>query len=488
MMLLWMVVLVPAVLAVVSVLQRSPRAVLGTAVVGSLLEAGLVCAIAQSGLRGRVFAAGRHLMMDPLSTFNLLIVVGVFALSSIYAWDYFSPRIRGGRFPISTARRFGAAWFAFLGSMVLVLTTNNVGLMWVGMEATTLASVMLVCLDFDHESVQASWTYLFLCSVGIALALLGTFLFCAEAKGVAGQGLSAFLWTDLVSIAPNMRPAATRLAFVVLLVGYGTKAGLAPMHTWLPGAHSQAPTPVSAVLSGVLLNCAIYAISRYLPLTDAATGANGWPFRVLLPFGIVSIAVAAAFIVHEHDVKRLLAYHSVEHMGIIVLGLGVGGSAAALYHTLNHSVCKMLTFFCAGDLASRYGTRDMRRMGSLLRLAPLAGSGLVLGILVLVGAPPFAVFMSELWIVRTGLGGGHTVAVLLFLAGAGVVFIAAIKHAVDMIWQTPDPSLDLAVEPPRSRWVLIALPLLLLAAIGIWMPPSLRQVLTDAASVIGGQR
>lgn len=484
---LWIVVLAPFAFAIAAALMPRARAVFTTVVVGSVGEAVAAVALAPAGLTGRVFAGHRHLLADSLSTYNLLLVVAVFLLSSLYACSSFAPRLRSGKLPLSTARRFGAAWFAFLGSMVLVLTTNNLGLMWVGMEATTLASVLLICLEFDRESLHASWTYLILCSVGIALALLGTFLFCAEAKAAAPAGLSPFLWTDLTQIAPSMRPAAAKLAFLFLLVGYGTKVGLAPMHTWLPDAHSQAPAPVSAVLSGVLLNCAMYAISRFLPLTEAATGGSGWPFHLLIPFGLVSIGLAAAFIVHEHDIKRLLAYHSVEHMGIIALGLGVGGVAAALFHTLNHSICKMLTFFCAGDLVERYGTHDMRRMGGLLAAAPLAGTGLVLGILVLVGAPPFSIFMSELWIVRSGLEAGHGWAVFAFLAGAAIVFVAAVQHAIEMIWRTRDAGSSLR-PAPRSHWALVALPLALLLLVGVFLPRPLEHVLAQAAGVIGGSR
>jgi hydrogenase-4 component F len=240
------------------------------------------------------------------------------------------------------------------------------------------------------------------------------------------------------------------------------------------------------VLSGVLLNCGVYAISRFLPLTEAATGGVGWPFHMLLPFGLISIVLGAAFIAHEHDVKRLLAYCSVEHMGIIVIGLGVGGAAAALYHTLNHSICKMLTFFCAGDIADRYGTRDMRRIGALLRVAPVAGTGLVLGILALVGAPPFAVFMSELWIVRAGVAGGHTPVVLAFLAGAGVVFVVAIKRAIDMVYQEQDETAPMPADYPRSNAALVAIPILVLLGMGVFMPRFLGDALSNAAAVIGG--
>ena len=316
---------------------------------------------------------------------------------------------------------------------------------------------MLICLEFDRPSLQAAWAYLLICSVGIALALLGTFLLCGEARTAASGG-DPFLWTHLSELAPRMRAAPVRLAFLFLLVGYGTKAGLAPMHTWLPAAHSQAPSPVSAVLSGVLLNCAIYCISRFVPIVEGTSVDAGWSLGLLVPFGLVSIGVAAAFIVGEHDIKRLLAFHSVEHMGIIALGIGVGGGAAALFHTLNHSVCKMLTFFCAGTLAQRFGTRDMRQMRGILGSAPAAGAGIVLGILALVGLPPFSIFMSELWIVKVGIAGGRYWTIAVFLAGAGVVFIAAIRHAIEMVWKRPGEGRE-PVAPARIAWPLVVLPL-----------------------------
>jgi hydrogenase-4 component F len=425
-------------------------------------------------------------MIDPLSLFHVQLVAGIFALSSLYAWDYFLPRAREGRFAGRTARLFGACWFAFLTSMLLVLTANNLGLMWVAMEATTVASALLICLDFDPASIKAAWGYLLVCSVGIVLALMGTFLFCGEAGTVAAASEKAFLWTDLGSLAPRMRPGPAKLAFLFVLVGYGTKAGLAPMHTWLPDAHSRAPTPVSAVLSGVLLNCALYAISRFLPLVDAATGGHGWAFSILVPFGLVSIVVAAAFIVHEHDLKRLLAYHSVEHMGIITLALGVGATAASLFHTMNHSITKMLTFFCAGALVERFGTRDMRLMRGILGAAPLVATGIVLGVLALIGAPPFSIFMSELWIVRVGAAGGHLAAVVVFLTGAAIVFVAALKHAMEMVWRAPGGA---ETAPPVGHrltvgWPLVVLPLVLLLVVGVWMPGGL--ALERAAGVITG--
>ena len=274
-----------------------------------------------------------------------------------------------------------------------------------------------------------------------------------------------------------------RLAFVFALVGFGTKAGLAPMHSWLPEAHSQAPTPVSAVLSGVLLNCALYCLSRLLPLIEPTS--PGWAFNVLIPFGILSVGVAAAFILHERDIKRLLAFSSVEHLGIITLGLGFGAPAAALFHTLNHSVGKMLAFFCAGALVQRYKTRDMTRMTETLREMPTVGAGFLLALSALIGMPPFSILMSELWIARTGLENGHAVAVVLFFIGIAVVFIAAFRRAVEMTWSGKTAGEPNGVTRGLNI-AMVAAPLLLLLLLGLWMPAVFRDFLERAAAVIGG--
>jgi hydrogenase-4 component F len=479
-------VVLPAAGALLALMLPSPRLVLGSCVAGGVLLASGTGAIAVQVLRGApepVLAADGQLFFDPLSAYHALLVVGVFALSSIYACYYFAPRIASGSFDTRMARRFGCLWFLFLGSMLLTLIANNVGLMWVGIEATTVASALLVCLDRNRPAVRAAWNYLVMCSVAIALALLGVVVACAAGRAAGGDGRSVFLWTELRALAPHMQPGPLRLAFVFALVGFGTKAGLAPLHSWLPDAHGHAPTPVSAVLSGVLLNCALYCLSRFLPVVEPS--APGWAASVLVPFGILSMAVAAAFIVHERDVKRLLAFHSVEHMGIITLGLGFGAPAAALFHTFNHSVCKMLTFFCAGTLAQRYQSRDMSRMHGILRLAPLAGGGLVAGLLALIGTPPFSVFVSELWIARVGLAHGHIAAVVLFFIAAAVVAIAAFRHAIEMTWEGEGQ----AAPSGRTRGIglgLVAAPLGVLLAVGIWMPPSFGDALSRAASMIGG--
>ena len=479
----WLVA-VPAPLGLVAGALRTPRAVLRMCITGSVLMALLTGVAAVPALRERQLSLGGQLMLDPLSGFHAMVVVGVFVFASFYARHYFAPAVASGSFDRAKANRFGFLWFLFLGSMLLTLVSNNLGLMWVGMEATTIASALLVCLDRKPPAVRAAWTYLVMCSVAIALALLGIIVLCAEAGTIAARGSSVFLWSQITELGPLLEPGPVRLAFLLALVGYGTKAGLAPMHSWLPEAHGQAPTPVSAVLSGVLLNCALYCLSRFVPIVESSS--PGWANGVLVPFGVISLGVAAAFIAREHDVKRLLAFHSVEHMGIITLGLGFGAPAAALFHTLNHSVCKMLTFFCAGALAQRYGTSDMHRMKGSLRALPLAGGGFLIALLALIGTPPFSVFMSELWIARAGINGGHWVATVLFIAATTIVFIAAFRHAAGMTWPATEGATAPQGPTPGLGWALVAAPLALLLVLGLVMPPSFSALLGRAGAIVAG--
>ena len=263
-----------------------------------------------------------------------------------------------------------------------------------------------------------------------------------------------FLWTDLMKIAHEMRPDAVKLAFVFLLVGYGTKAGLAPMHSWLPDAHGQAPAPVSAVLSAVLLNCALYAICRVVPVVNIATDGAGW--GILVPFGALSVIVAALHVLREKDMKRLLAYCSVEHIGIIALAVGLGAPAIALFHTLNHSVAKMAAFFYAGTIAHDRGTKKADEIGGLLRIHPVIGTGLIASILALIAMPPSPVFQSELWLVKFGISGALR-AIGVLLLGVAILAFGLVKPFFGMVWrkETSDiRPLQLLVSRslPYCRW------------------------------------
>jgi hydrogenase-4 component F len=488
-MLLWALMILPPLLAGACLLARLPRQILRLVSAGGAGWACLAGATAWTTFaHGPIFAARGWLYLDALSAYHAVVLGLVLGASSVYAWGYFQGEIAEGTLSRRSAHRFGALWFGSAAAMTLVLLSNNLGLMWVGIEATTLLTAFLICVHVTPLSLEAMWKYLVVCSVGVAFAFVGTLLVGASAQRLGLGGAEMLLWTRLRESAASLAPGSMKLAFLFLMVGYGTKAGLAPLHSWLPDAHSQAPAPVSALFSGFMLNTALYCIVRYLPLVEGATGGSGWGRELLVAFGITSILVAAAFIVFQHDGKRLLAYHSVEHMGIIALGLGLGGvgTFAALWHTLNHAVCKALAFFSMGRLGQMYGTHDLDRMAGAMRRSPVWGIGFFGGVLVLIGVAPFAIFMSEFQILRAAVDARAFIALTLFLLGAGIVFIGALRHAMTPAWgeEVCKPRLQ---ESGVADVVLVFGALGLLLVLGLWMPGPLTTALDAAAFVVGGR-
>lgn len=485
-----LLVALPAVLAGAALLLRSARGVLwltAGATVMTAVAAGLTAA--QVLRHGPVFAAGGWLMLDALSAYHALLTSAVFALSSLYAISYFHREIQSGHFTPRVARRYGSLWLGALAAMMLVLVSNNLGMMWVGIEATTLLTAFLICTHASPAALEAMWKYLLMCSVGVALAFTGILLLAASTAPVALPGSEALLWTNLRDSALWLDPVLLKAGFIFLVIGYGTKAGLAPMHNWLPDAHSQAPAPVSAIFSGTLLNAALYCILRCLPLVEASTGHAGWGRGILAAFGLLSVGLAAVFIVFQQDAKRLLAYSSVENIGVITLGIGLGGfgAVAGLFHALNHSLCKSVLFFCAGSVGQSVGTHDLRRMAGAARVAPLWGGGFVVGLLALIGVAPFALFLSEFYILRAAVEAGSYWTAGLFLAALATVFVAVLRHAIAVAW---GPVTATAPAPSGSatvlRGVMVFVPLAALLILGVWMPPTLLTMLTQAAQLIGG--
>lgn len=485
----WILLGVPTALAATCLCLRSAGQVLRLVAVGGAAWAAVAAVAAwMACAAGPAVAAREWLYLDPLSAYHLVVLALVLGSSSIYAWGYFAGEVAAGTLPLEAARRFGGLWFSSAAAMTTVLVCNNLGLMWVGIEATTLLTAFLICVHVTPLSLEATWKYLMVCSVGVAFAFLGTLLTAASAQRLGLSGFEMLLWTRLHASASALAPGTMKLAFVFLVVGYGTKAGLAPLHSWLPDAHSQAPAPVSALFSGFMLNTALYCILRHLPLAEGATGQAGWARELLVGFGIVSILLAAAFIVFQKDGKRLLAYSSVEHLGIIALGIGLGGVGvfAALWHTLNHSIGKSLAFFSMGRLGQRYGTHDLATLAGAVRRSPLWGVGFCGGLLALIGAAPFAVFMSELMILRAAAEAKAYGVMLLFLAGASIVFVGALRHVITPAWgeeaAVPRPGTDGPADV-----LLVGGGLLLLLLLGLWLPAPLAETLARAAQVAGGR-
>ncbi len=476
-------------------LPRPPH-VLRLIVAVSAVELALVANVWASVLaNGFVKAADQWFYVDAFSGFYLTVLVLVFLLSSVFAGVYFAHEIgENGEtgehcFTLPVAHRFGALWLGSLTAMMLVLVSNNLGIMWVGMEGTTLLSAFLISLHPSRLSLEAMWKYLIICSVGIAFAFIGTIFAAASIQSAGGAQDDALFWTTLASADVQLDPTLMKFAFIFILVGYGTKTGLAPIHSWLPDAHSQAPTPVSAMFSGFLLNTALYCIMRFVPPARHALGAD-FANGLLIFFGTISILVAAGFIVFQRDAKRLLAYHSVEHLGIITLGFGLGplGTFAALFHTLNHSVCKSLAFFAVGRLGQEAGSHDMHRLSGALRADRLWGIALLGSVLALIGVAPFSVFMSEYQLLRAAAAGGKWLILVLFLAASSVVFLSALRHLIDMAFGDPQSSAPAARDNtsgirPGVLIVVSAMGLLLL--LGLWMPVWFSGALASAAVVLG---
>lgn len=487
--LLWIVLLLPLAGCGICQLLRSPKKVLSFVCIGvicigilEVVTAGLVFS------RNTISSCGEWFYMDALSAYHLIVMALVFCMSSVYGKHYFDKEIRDGIFTIKAAKRYGSLWFASLATMTLVLVSNNLGIMWVGMETTTLVTAFLICIRKDKASIEGMWKYLIVCSVGIAFAFMGTLFVAASTYKLQGGFSGGIFWTQLRTVAGSLDSKLMKIGFLFVFVGYGTKAGLSPMHTWLPDAHSQAPSPVSAIFSGFMLNAALYCIMRYTSLIGLVPGNVNLSRDFFLVFGVLSIVVAAAFILSQHDLKRLLAYHSVEHLGIIAIGMGMGplGIFAALFHTLNHSICKSLGFFCAGRLGQIYGSHDMRGMTGALRLSPLWGGGLLGSLLALIGIAPFALFMSELLIVKAAIATHLIWVLVVFLAGSCIIFAAASKHALSVVYGTP-PVLDFKPHRPSiTDTSIVVFSLGVLLVLGLWMPNSLHEILCRAANIAEG--
>ncbi len=381
--------------------------------------------------------------------------------------------------------RFTGCLLLFMAAMTLVIVSQQLALLWVAVEATTLASAPLIYFHRHHRSLEATWKYLLICSVGIALALLGI-LFLAVAATTPDGATIPLTVRDLCARANRLDTTWLKAAFVMLLVGYGTKMGLAPFHTWLPDAHSEAPSVASALLSGALLNCAFLGILRTEQICVAG-GLAAFSSRLLLVFGLLSMAVAAVFITGQTDYKRMLAYSSVEHMGILAVGIGLGGTAifGSMLHVINHSLTKAMLFMVAGNLLAVYRTKNIGDVGGALSVLPASGALWVLGLFAITGSPPFGPFLSEFTILKAALDQGHAFVAVVYLGLLAIILAAMAGPALAMAQGRPSESVS---APVARKFVLTAVPAALGAAVvvlGIYLPPVLTDALRAAAQLLG---
>jgi hydrogenase-4 component F len=401
----------------------------------------------------------------------------VYFLASIYAVGYMRLLNEDKRL-----FRFYALFAGFGLTTLIAPLMNNIGIYWIAIELTTLVSTFLVAFERVAESMEAAWKYIMVVSAGISLALLGTVLFYWSGSFILGPSYE-MTWAVLGQAAPRMNPVLMLLAFLLVLVGYGTKVGLAPMHSWLPDAHSESPAPVSAMLSGALLNTAMIGIVRFLGVLRAAD-LGQLPQLVLVAFGALSLLIGALFIVRQQGIKRLMAYSSVEHMGVVALGFGFGGAlgvAGALYHMLNHSLNKSLMFFGAGNMMRAYGTKEILRINGVSRHFPVQGALWLAGAVAITGAPPFGLFLSEFTIMRAGLKPSFSWAVYVMAVLLIVIFIGFMNHFRSMYYgpasdDTP-PTAKVSAWCAVPMWLSLA-PLLVL---GLWWPAGVWNYLASIA-------
>ena len=420
--------------------------------------------------------------VDPFNVFLVTLTAFVSFTTTLFSRPYMRNEHVKGKLSARMMQLYHSMFQAFGFTMLLALLTNNIGILWVAMEAATLTTVLLVSLYRTPASIEAAWKYFILCGVGIAQALFGTILVYFAAERVLGSGGTALLWTHLYGVKDQLEPTVLGLAFVFLLVGYGTKVGLVPLHNWLPDAHAEGPTPISAVLSGLLLNVALYAVVRSKALVD---GALGTPLagNLMMGFGLLSVVVAAFFLSRQKDVKRLFAYSSIEHMGLTTFAFGMGGPVAtfaAMLHMTVHSLTKSAIFFAVGHAAQKTGTQVIADIRGLVITNPTIGWGLLLGSLAILGMPPFGVFASEFLILTTAMR-EHAWATPFLLIALGVAFAAIFGKAQGMVFG--DTTAQRLPHSPALVPVFVHLALVLM--LGLYIPPYLAAWYRQAAQLLG---
>jgi len=413
---------------------------------------------------------GAFLIVDDLNVVFIVLSTFVGFTTSVFSGSYIAHELETGRLTPAYLRFYHAMYQTLMFGMNLALLSNNVGLMWVAVELATLTTVLMVGIYRTPAALEAAWKYFLLGSVGIALALFGTILVYLAARSVVGEGLDAMAWSVLVEHAPDFDPALLNLSFVFLLLGYGTKVGLVPLHAWLPDAHAEGPTPISAVLSGLLLNVALFALLRFKAIMSANPGALA-PGPLMMSLGLLSVLFASFMLYRRHDIKRMFAYSSIEHMGIITFAFGIGGplaNFAGLLHMTLHSLTKSAIFFCVGHIAQVKGTQQMSEIRGLTVSHPVLGWGLTLGVVAIVGLPPMGIFMTEFLIVTSTFAREPVLAVVL---GLGILLAlgALLLRLNGLAFGEPYGS----NEPSRASFVPVFAHLALVFGAGIWLPPAL---------------
>jgi len=484
--------LAPLVTAVVGVIT-APRWVREAITVGGLsLTLGLCLAIASRFLAGDIPSAfDEALRVDGLSALVLVLCGFVGLLSATYGIGYLRRNEARGLVTPRMRLEFAVLTPLYVFAMLLVVVSNNLGILWIAVELTTLASVFFVAFHNRDTSLEAAWKFLMLGSLGLGFALLGTVLLFASAQGALGEDLSALNWTRFMEQAPQLHPFTLRLGVVFALIGYGTKAGLAPMHTWKPDAYREAPSPAVVMMAVGMLNGALYCLLRVHLISTAALGPE-FSGGLLLTLGLLSVLVAMPFILIQWDLKRLLAYSSIEHVGIMAVGVGLGGEAAvfgALLHMTYHTFAKPVAFFSAGTLAQVHGSSDFDAIGpGTLGRAPMASALLLVAAMFVTGSPPFSLFFSEMMILRAGFLGSHTTATAVFLA-ALVILFCGFAYQIGRLVLGPQSNRRATLPAPETfdfgMGVALVAALIAIAST-FYLPAPLLELIRAAARVVSG--
>ena len=426
--------------------------------------------------------SGQYLLLDDLNKVFIVLTTFVGFTASVFSASYIHHEIEIGRLTPAFLRFYHAMYQALMFAMNLALIANNIGLMWVAVEMATLTTVLMVGIYRTHEALEAAWKYFILGSVGIALALFGTILVYMAARPVVGEGLDGMVWTVLVKHAAQFDPALLNVAFVFLLLGYGTKVGLAPLHAWLPDAHAEGPTPISAVLSGLLLNVALYALLRFKMMLAVNSAAIA-PGPLMVTMGLISVIFASLMLYRRRDIKRMFAYSSIEHMGIIVFAFGMGGplaNFAGLLHMTMHSLTKSAIFFAVGHIAQVKGTQKIADIGGLTVTNPVLGWGLMLGVVAIVGLPPLGIFMSEFLVVSSTFSHAPWLTVILVLGIIIALGGLLLRIGSVMFGEPKGPT-----APAEASYVPMFTHLALVLMAGLYLPPVLVTGFQNVAKLLG---
>ena len=477
------ILIIPLIAAALSLVPAGKKFAPGVTVAGAVAVFILALRTAFGVAAGTELTAVRNwISADGLGALIILLVSFVGLTAAIFSWGYIEKMVGTGS--LGRLRRYYCRYNLFVFSMLSIPILSQVSLVWVAVELTTLLSVLLVSFKNTAEALEAAWKYVILTCMGAAFALIGI-LILYWGMHIAGGGL--FTWKDLVKVAPAIPPSLLKTAFIFILIGFGTKIGLVPLHTWLPDAHSQAPSPICALLSGVETTTVLYVILRLLPVLEASTTINTGNWFIVS--GLVSVGAAAFLLIQVKDYKRLFAFSTVEHMGIIMVAAGLGGFAGhlgAVYQILTHSLTKSLAFFAAGSVLLLVGSRNIAKVRGLIRISPLAGGGLLLGGLAIAGAPPFAVFLSEFSILKAGIAGGNYLAITLLTIFIVIAFCALMFHINRMVFGNPAPEL---VKPtptlPLPMIISLVLAVIPVVLLGFYLPTTLNKLLLQAAASLG---